>query len=1547
MKRTKRVISFVLVVLLIAVGIPFSASAASEVDSSLVLNRPKASMVVTEVTRVAYDETSFKAPTGTNSVIVKATPSGIPYTTSPNAEQGYAGETPTATTISFTPGVVLDGAPTISCNASVTISDYAYSNGTYTWTVTGGTAEADTFLIFTVSYTYSETNAVTGKTYTRTYQTQGTSYVTPISTPAGAYNTSRVYLQGGIFQQTKNRAHIATYLLGANTYGSVYNGGTGDGSVNFNSDSAWSGSNAGWTTEYGVMKNAHAQTSGRNLNFWYAADANRPVADIYLDKSIHSTLSDINLRLITTIPSEASDSGERVTVTVNGLYTLPGIVNTYSGDKTNTQPTDDASVKSTLGVSAPTNSIKEVGSNFKMYFTGVGPTTTGDETDYTIAINYKTAAGWTDVYLSQSLSLRIHTCDKGALRTLIEDIQSTDPSYMTTEVREGSPKGYNPQSWYYASGWETFLNAYNAAKACLDQPNVTQDQINACYTTLSSAHNALTFARADYSVVDQYLTEAAKLEADNYTLATWAKLQKLIGNYEQNYSALYQPAVDKLAMDIKSAMDNLKEADANYTAFNGLLANVNKIWTETESLYGKTPANAYNNWDGVVTALRNTDCSLDSETNLYVVNTYLPKSKQSTVDGYALVLENALNALSLKAADYTEATKAENAYKALNLSQIDGDISTELTDAYNALVALHGLDLSHQSEIDTATQTLNELLANITYKPANTDAAKAIIAEAKALDSTKYTNFSTVTDAVKVLESKLNLDIRYQSEVNSAVADVRAAINGLKKVSADYSAVEAAKTNVENKKSEALATYGMEASVLYSNWSNVESAVNAVVYDLDIDSQSTVTAYAQDINTALANLSFNAADYTKVNEKLAAAQAILNGDKIYTDETLQNLADVCNAVDTTKKIYEQDQVNAYATAIEDAIKGLKYVGADYSAVTEQLTLAQAELDRNTAYASEHPGYTYYTSETLSNLQAAIDAVDYTLTLEDQETVNGYATAISEAIDALTPAPADYTKVDEAIAAIPSDLTIYTSISVATLNATVKTVKWDLTADKQATVDKYATSINKAVAGLEYELANYTKFNQALTRLETLKDVNPEKYNEIKAYADTVKTDAKADEQDLIDEATTNIHSMLDAVSADYSQVQTAVTAANNKVASGCYTEESVAALQAAINAVDYTLNFEKQSEVDAYYTAIVNATNNLVPDIADYTEFNKALERLETLKDVNSEKYNEIKAYADSIKRDAKISEQDLVDEATTNIHSMLDAVSADYSRVQEAIAAANDKIATGYYTEESVATLQEAINAVDYTLNFEKQSEVDDYYTNIVNATDKLSLKKADYTELQKILDMLDNTESEIYTKEYSNFDEVMLLIDDYLTAVVYDNMNLTADKQPKVNEMRDTLQGYIDSLVEAEQKVAVFKAKDGSTTVIKGGYIYGLTEKLTKSKFLSNYVTAENVTVKFTNMVQYLGTGTKITVTSDIDGTVIGEYYVVIYGDVDGNGMVNYTDSLKVKSSLSAAPLTGAYKKAANVSGDKSVTSTDAYIIGQVASKEMTIDQVRGIAT
>lgn len=65
----------------------------------------------------------------------------------------------------------------------------------------------------------------------------------------------------------------------------------------------------------------------------------------------------------------------------------------------------------------------------------------------------------------------------------------------------------------------------------------------------------------------------------------------------------------------------------------------------------------------------------------------------------------------------------------------------------------------------------------------------------------------------------------------------------------------------------------------------------------------------------------------------------------------------------------------------------------------------------------------------------------------------------------TPVAADYSKVEEAIAAVPEDLSIYTEATAAGVTAAVNAVVYDLTSDKQDEVDAMAEAVNAAVAKL--------------------------------------------------------------------------------------------------------------------------------------------------------------------------------------------------------------------------------------------------------------------------------------------------------------------------------------------------------------------------------------------------------------------------------------------------------------------------------------------------
>ena len=126
------------------------------------------------------------------------------------------------------------------------------------------------------------------------------------------------------------------------------------------------------------------------------------------------------------------------------------------------------------------------------------------------------------------------------------------------------------------------------------------------------------------------------------------------------------------------------------------------------------------------------------------------------------------------------------------------------------------------------------------------------------------------------------------------------------------------------------------------------------------------------------------ADYSAVDAAFAKIPA---DSTVYTDETVAALNTAKANVVKGKVIAKQNEVNAWATAIEDAVAALKYKSADYTKVDEAIAKANA-LNKN--------DYTDF-----SVVEAAINAVDRTKNITEQTAVDAMAAAIENAITGLT------------------------------------------------------------------------------------------------------------------------------------------------------------------------------------------------------------------------------------------------------------------------------------------------------------------------------------------------------------------------------------------------------------------------------------------------------------------------------------------------------------------------------------------------------------------
>ncbi len=125
---------------------------------------PTVTVTASPVVRVASAAGALTLGT----TIVQATPSGVPYISGDYTKEAYAGETPTNATITFKSDLSLANNKnvTITCvnNSSIKFTSTNPDNNTWIWTVTGGTAQAGTYLDFEIGYSYTYTDKLTGQT---------------------------------------------------------------------------------------------------------------------------------------------------------------------------------------------------------------------------------------------------------------------------------------------------------------------------------------------------------------------------------------------------------------------------------------------------------------------------------------------------------------------------------------------------------------------------------------------------------------------------------------------------------------------------------------------------------------------------------------------------------------------------------------------------------------------------------------------------------------------------------------------------------------------------------------------------------------------------------------------------------------------------------------------------------------------------------------------------------------------------------------------------------------------------------------------------------------------------------------------------------------------------------------------------------------------------------------------------------------------------------------------------------------------------------------
>ncbi len=514
---------------------------------------------------------------------------------------------------------------------------------------------------------------------------------------------------------------------------------------------------------------------------------------------------------------------------------------------------------------------------------------------------------------------------------------------------------------YTTETWAAATTAYNAAKALVDAAE-SQDDINAAATALK---NALAVLEAKPVLnYDGINAAIASVPADlsGYTTSTANAVSTALASAESvKVSATTQTELDNAAAALNSAVAALAQK-ANFTNLNNALAEATGIanagytadsWSRLENAIAA--AQAFDQDETAIGAQAQVNAAYDE---LVAAIDGLEKEVILNYANWNAAVAN----IPADLAGYTPASVAsyESAKAAADAAYASAVLAKDQTALDNAAAAL-------QAAIDGLVAVADKA------------ALKAAIADAPEYAADMYSNwdaYATALAAAQDVDADANAT---QKAVDAAYDALVAAKAALKVAPADYSAVDAAKELVPAD----LSGYTADSAKA------VEDALAAVVAGKLKTEQADVDAMAKAIVDAVAALEA-LANYEAVESAKNDADA-LNRD-LYV-----SLADVDAAVAAVVYglgVTKQEEVNAMAQNILDAIAALEEKAANYDAVNAALAKVKA-LNR-----------ALYTSASLADVDYAVSQVVEGKKISAQAEVDAMAEAIETALEALDLKPTE-------------------------------------------------------------------------------------------------------------------------------------------------------------------------------------------------------------------------------------------------------------------------------------------------------------------------------------------------------------------------------------------------------------------------------------------------------------------------------------------------------------------------------------------------------------
>lgn len=962
MRKSKKLLSLILSVLMVlsVVSIGFTASAV-ELDPVVLtkMERPTVSFTTSGMTRVSAGVGSFAL----GNVIVKATPSGVPENYGSYADIAYDGETPVATTVSFSSEYDVTDL-SVSCTSgsdNLVLSDPTTNNGVTTWSIVSGNANAGDYLEFTATYNYEG----------RSYASRCYSYVENIDNScAVSFSVYNYSILGTSYFAV---VYVGTRILGKGVKHSLSNYDGDYGYYNAGAGTFNSYKQSGYTASYiAYQKNgSYSMTGGDSSYADIALNGIKHYSNVFIDTSTTASLADINLRMHTfNIGISYNNTKDNPAMYGSIIFQGEkdadiGLLNNIDGGPATRLGFDANDLNTTLKIPrgyAMNNAL------FRGSIANINDNEVFTVMNY-FRTEYSGAAYGRDV-VNKTLTplyLKFNLVDKSALRATIATVLSSEP---TSPLVSNIYKGVNPQSWYYKSGFGNFKSALANAYAVLGNETATQSEIDSAQQSLDAMYSNLVLNTADYTQVNDLLEQAdAILEnSEMYTTESIALLQQAYDGVVYNYNLFYQSAVDTMAGNISKAINNMQYVDADYSAVTTAITN-----SDVSQLVAYINSNADKSftYDGqtvsyytsdFVTAVNNAKQVIDDA--VAAVDYTYDISRQADVDAFATAINNAYNSFAAITADYTATLAIKNYAMGMKASNYTN--FTAVRTAANKVRTNYSV--LRQAEVDVMASDIATAIGNLILKDATKTSLETALALTPAYAQENYTtqSYSAWTTLVSQGQTMLNdstLTILDNQTINDKAAEITAAFNALTLKPADKTPLETALALTPELEQDA---YTVDS---YTAWSNLVTEGQTMLNNtaLTIVDNATIAQKAADITTAFNALELADTGYTF--EVAEGSDAVIDTEKgfIYgLEEGVSSLdgyvrCEGCELVITqtdngfgtgtkVEVVHKNEVVETYYIVIFGDVTGDGFVDSFDVSVLCAAANFETEFEENSAYA---------------------------------------------------------------------------------------------------------------------------------------------------------------------------------------------------------------------------------------------------------------------------------------------------------------------------------------------------------------------------------------------------------------------------------------------------------------------------------------------------------------------------------------------------------------------------------------------------------------------